>query len=271
MKFTLVTTTCNRESEFKRMIESLSGVNSQYLKKIIVIDQSDEHIFRKNEVVLNGLSIDVVHKAVDRTSLSNARNQALAFVDDTSGLLCFPDDDCWYSENFFEIMAKLFKDNNFDIVQTYYREPQLEGRIPPAALIDKRNARYLHPCSVGIFINLMSVPSPEIYFDEKLGVGASLPGGEESDLLFRLLRHGYSIKQIISPYVYHKVMRERLVKPSYKIHAARFYVMLKNKELVDIKKRLIFSFLKSITTVFWDHRNIIGKMYALKLWFLNKK
>lgn len=271
MKFTLLVTTLNRSGEFERMIDSLLVSNLTFLKKIVIMDQSSDDIFLKNTVTLSRFpsSLEVVHKSIARTSLSNARNQALKFIQSDDQIICFPDDDCWYPEDFFSQINDELGADIVDIIQTYYREPTIEGGVPPEILINRNNAKYLHPCSVGIFINIEKVQIDTISFDEFLGVGAELPGGEESDLLFRLLLSNYTIKQIAKPYVYHKVIRERLKNPSYKIHAARFYVMLKNRKLSDINTRLMLSFLKSMLVVFWDYKNLVGKLYAISQWIKN--
>lgn len=268
MKFSLIITTLNRDIEFKRMINSLLESNNiQFIKKVVILDQSEIDIFNTNIEITSRLNkfCELIHSNINKSSLSKARNEALKFLDDNDEILCFPDDDCWYKPNFFKEMSEKVSLSNADILQTYYREEDIEGRKPVEKIINKNNAKYLQPCSVGIFINLKKINFNEIHFDELLSVGALLPGGEESDLLFRLLLN-YEIEQIANPYVYHKVMRERLKKPSYKIHAARFYVMLKNKKISDIKKRLIFSIIKSILVLPVDYRNFFGKVYACRLW-----
>ncbi|MGC3819509.1 glycosyltransferase family 2 protein [Acinetobacter sp. G11] len=268
MKFSLIITTLNRGFEFNRMINSLLESNNiQFIKKVVILDQSETDIFNNNIKLTSRLneSCELIHSKINKSSLSKARNEALKFLDKNDEILCFPDDDCWYKPNFFKEMSEKVSLSNADIIQTYYREEEVEGRKPTNKIINKNNAKYLKPCSVGIFINLKKINFNEIYFDELLSVGALLPGGEESDLLFRLLLD-YEIEQITTPYVYHKVMRERLKKPSYKIHAARFYVMLKNRKISDIKKRLIFSIIKSILILPFDYRNFFGKVYACKLW-----
>lgn len=269
MKFSLIVTTLNRGFEFERMIKSLLVAgNVDYIEKIIILDQSENLIFQRNVEILNDLSLrcKVNHIRISQTSLSNARNLGLRVIGNDNNVLCFPDDDCWYPKNFFKDISDIFENNNSDIIQTYYREEKIDGRKPKELIIDKHNVKNLHPCSVGIFINLRKVSYKFINFDELLSVGAVLPGGEESDLLFSLIEKNYKIQQVNYPYVYHKVIRDRLKKPSYKIHAARFYVMLKNKNLKDIKNRLIFSLLKSILVLPFDHRNFVGKMHALRLW-----
>lgn len=270
MKFSLIVTTLNRGREFERMISSLLDEgNINYIDNIIVLDQSESLIFEKNTSILKVISskCKVFHEKIKQTSLSHARNMGLKINNNNNNnILCFPDDDCWYPKNFFKNINEIFENNNLDIVQTYYREEELDGKKPIELIVDRNNVKYLHPCSVGIFINLSNIDYKLIEFDEILSVGSVLPGGEESDLLFKLLRHNYKIKQISYPYVYHKVVRERLENPSHKIHAARFYVMLKNRNINGIRNRLIFSLLKSIVVLPFDHKNFIGKIYALRLW-----
>lgn len=272
MKFSLIVTTLNRGTEFERMINSLLDEgNLNYIDNIIILDQSENLIFERNTCILELISskCKVFHKKIKQTSLSHARNMGLEINNNNNNnnnILCFPDDDCWYPKNFFKDINEIFENNNFDVVQTYYREQELDGKKPIELIIDRNNVKYLHPCSVGIFINLKNIDYNFIKFDEILSVGSLLPGGEESDLLFSFLSHNYKIKQISYPYVYHKVVRERLKKPSHKIHAARFYVMLKNKNLNGIRNRLIFSLLKSIVVLPFDHKNFFGKLYALRLW-----
>src|SRR5690554_3667266 len=125
--FQLVVATRNRNKELSRLLLSLAkSGNASFIGKLIVIDQSDSDIFRHNETLISEFiegnsNINVVHILDKRRGLSKARNLGLQHVV-AHGYLCFPDDDCWYPENFFYDMANRVEQKKAALYITYYRE-----------------------------------------------------------------------------------------------------------------------------------------------------
>lgn len=130
----------------------------------------------------------------DRVSLSKARNLLfdLAHKDglfERSVMVAFPDDDAWYPEGTLEAMLDLFAgDASLDLaICKYSSSPSVLSALP----LELRAAR---PASTRAFVanassnTLFMRASRAVqtgYFDESLGVGAPINGGEDLDYALR--------------------------------------------------------------------------------------
>ncbi len=130
----------------------------------------------------------------ERVSLSKARNLLfdLAHKDrlfERSLMVAFPDDDAWYPEGTLEAMLALFaQDTSLDLaICKYSSSPSVLSALP----LELRAAR---PASTGKFVanassnTLFMRASRAVqtgYFDESLGVGAPINGGEDLDYALR--------------------------------------------------------------------------------------
>lgn len=125
----------------------------------------------------------------DRRSLSAARNTLLTGEDAKrrlafNGIVAFPDDDCWYPEDTLDTIHKAFvSDPSLDFwFCRYGMEPRsaasftaTEPRLQTVIFFASSNTIFLRgPLAAGIG-----------GFDEQLGVGATLSGGEDTDYAMR--------------------------------------------------------------------------------------
>ncbi|CAI8724650.1 glycosyltransferase family 2 protein [Methylocaldum szegediense] len=130
----------------------------------------------------------------DRVSLSKARNLLfdLAHKDrlfERSLMVAFPDDDAWYPEGTLETMLALFaQDASLDLaICKYSSSPSVLPSLP----LELRTPR---PASTRAFVanassNTLFMRASRVaqtgYFDESLGVGAPINGGEDLDYALR--------------------------------------------------------------------------------------
>jgi len=129
---------------------------------------------------------------LDRRGLSRARNAALSRVQ--SAWVAFPDDD---AEVAVDVLARLadtldrHPDTAFVGARVTYpdRRPMQPGMAGPARALVRPDDVLRTTVSPGLFVRrdwLSRVGG----FDERFGIGAEYPSGEESDLLFRILEAG---------------------------------------------------------------------------------
>jgi hypothetical protein len=135
----------------------------------------------------------------DRVSLSEARNVALAdWVQKRAvpDVVCFPDDDCLFEAGTLATVTAAFKQPPVDVVLGAY--------APAADRIDRRrfperaievDATFLvrSSSSITIFARTQSVLAAG-GFDERLGAGAMIPAGEDTELLLRLKHAGVQLR-----------------------------------------------------------------------------
>jgi hypothetical protein len=144
--------------------------------------------------------------------LSIARNIALSHVNlQGFDVVAFPDDDCWYSENLMLDVLTYFDENAFcNVLCTNVIDPSNNktygGR--PTEIIVPINSKnvFSYPISVGIFIRLSEGVIKHIFFDETLGAGTDIGSGEETDLVYRLIKNNEKCIYVGNIFVYHPVV-----------------------------------------------------------------
>jgi len=144
------------------------------------------------------------------------------------------DDDCepvpgWLSELEREAQAA---PPRAAIVGRVLAGPVEAGLAPPPATLEETEPReYRGRVDRDMVYPNFAIPRvafDEIgYFDERLGVGTSIPGGEDNDFGYRLLRAGWSILFRPGPAVIHRAWRthaaRRALKYAYGVGQGAFY------------------------------------------------
>lgn len=248
--FNLVVATRNRSIELERLLKSiLLPGNFSEISKIIIVDQSNIENFDKNSITINNLYsekniVEVMHIHDNNTGLSKARNLGLKYID-FNGYLCFPDDDCWYPENFFLQMREQFEKMRSAFLLTYYREEKIDRpEFKTDYDIKWHNLMSTAFNSVSIFINLSKVQQKSLVFDENIGAGTSLPYGEDILFSYKMFYLYGQVRKISQPFVYHPVVRGT---PMYIESAfASSYVMLHPDLGLRFKLLFIASFARTV-------------------------
>ncbi|MBQ3060579.1 MAG: glycosyltransferase family 2 protein, partial [Desulfovibrio sp.] len=130
----------------------------------------------------------IVHKALPRLGLSQARNALL--TEATGDILALADDDCLYPPDLLPAVAKFFKTHPRCAVlicdadcqkPTPQKRWQVLHKAPSYTLFFKRSA--------------VTEIGP---FDENMGIGADTPwqSGEETDFVLRIMERGYQVWRI---------------------------------------------------------------------------
>jgi glycosyltransferase involved in cell wall biosynthesis len=189
MRFSLIVATLGRTTELSALLESLDRQTHRDFE-IIVVDQNADNrllgILRPFESRLE------IHRVTSAPGLSGARNIGLQTI--TGDAVCFPDDDCWYSE---DVLAR--------VNQSFVAHPSWSGVIgdsvdtagrPTLPWRDREGKLTLPMCwrraiSYALFLRT-SIIGEIGGFDESLGLGAGTRwgSGEDNDLILRTLKSG---------------------------------------------------------------------------------
>ena len=199
----IVTTQGNRNTEFSRLLHSLENQESEDFE-LVVVDQSSDGIAIEMASASHIKSIGVF--VGRQVSLSKARNIGLEHA--TAEFVGFPDDDCWYPRTLISEVESKFRTDGVDCVTCNCFDPnenrylsKRQAKRDELVISDFNAVKYI--MSIGIFCKR----SEELFFDEEFGVGAKWGAGEESDLIFRLLKANQRIKYYRRILVYHPLAK----------------------------------------------------------------
>ena len=185
--FSILVTTRGGERmvPLRRLIESLVGQRN--VLELILIDQSlDGEV---SDLVTNYKDLVEIkyYKSVP-LSLSKARNLALKMSKGYYILL--GDDDCWYPTMIFKSLWDWLESNNFpDSVCGRTYDPENKAgygdwrKHLEEGLIIRPSMAFKYPVSITIAVKREIFP----YFDERLGLGAQFPSGEETDVVLEII------------------------------------------------------------------------------------
>ena len=167
------------------------------LRMLVINQQMNNH----EELVIDLPFITVINSK--SRGLSKSRNIGLSNVKKGFGIVA--DDDVNYVPGFEKIIREAIADFPNISIFTFqietpeggsYKEYKQKGFVHSWRSI-------LRVSSISTVIHVESVKSDNIYFDERFGLGAKFPTGEENIFLNDLLKKGYAIRSIPKPMVIH--------------------------------------------------------------------
>ena len=178
--------TLDRADELDACLAALAAARPGFAC-VVVADQGDRPALAARVAAAGARYLHL-----DRRGLSHARNAALATVD--APWCYFPDDDCLPAPDLLaRFGAALARDPAAWFVAARVVTPAGRAIMPgagaePRAITTPADvlATVMSP---GLFVSAAALARVGGY-DERFGVGAEWPSGEESDLLFRILAAG---------------------------------------------------------------------------------
>jgi len=212
MKFTMIVTYRDDKIEyFKRFLKSLK--NQVFKPRLICIYQGSDLFIKHKELIKSYVEDNFILLQTEKCSLSKARNQGLKYLYDNydnheDEFILFPDDDCWYEDNFLNNVSKLDWNNvgfyTLRVFDPY--QSKVFGKRPKDVEV---NLNYLNsfrlPISVGLVIKFNIFKKNIEYFNESLGVGTSIGSGEETEAVLKLLHNNCKGKYNGFIDVYHEI------------------------------------------------------------------
>ncbi|WP_409252043.1 glycosyltransferase family 2 protein [Bacillus sp. SCS-153A] len=211
----IVPTLGTKPEELKRLFQSLDNQSYQDFEVIIVSQDNHDYI----TLVLNDVKFKYNHVTIDRKGLSLARNIGIKHAN--GEIMTFSDDDCWYNQDSFKIVSSYFEQNSstdvacfqiYDPISNSYYKDYDEEEQKQISL-----RKILKKSSIEIFISRTRIPDHLIQFDEKFGLGAVYPSGEENIFLFDLFKNKNRISYLPQVVVNHQkpVMQTRLNQKTF--------------------------------------------------------
>jgi glycosyltransferase involved in cell wall biosynthesis len=195
MRISLVVATVGRTEELRRLISSLEAQTHRDFEVIVVDQNADERLLP----VLQDFAgrIDLRHvRLPGPPGASRARNLGIRYI--TGEVTGFPDDDCWYSEDFLRQVHSLFQQNpDWDAI---IGEAVDEAGRPVLPWPDRSGPATRPVCwrRAVCFACILRTPALQAIggFDETLGGGptASWASGEDNDLMLRAINLGLHVR-----------------------------------------------------------------------------
>jgi glycosyltransferase involved in cell wall biosynthesis len=203
MKFSLIIATIGRTSELIRLFESL--VRQSYSDfEIIVVDQNQDS--RIAPIVAEFADkAEIRHVRLETPGVSKARNVGVGLA--TGHVLCFPDDDCWYTNEFLETVARLFSYNpDWDAIIGEVVDESSRPLLPWRDSSRRMGKALCWRRALCVACILRPYVLAQVGgFDESRGGGANTvsPSGEDNDLMLRVIERGFHVRYENSLYIHH--------------------------------------------------------------------
>jgi glycosyltransferase involved in cell wall biosynthesis len=213
ISFSLITATLGRDRELIPLLESLRTQTFTGFELIIVDQNEDDRVKTVIKPYLSLFAINYIKSA--QKGLSHNRNLGLESA--AKKIIAFPDDDCEYENDTLKKCADFFKENGSNYFYACNTKEKngnrsffngLSGDHP----ITKINCTFT-VCSPTLFVPGAAFST--FRFDEQLGVGAVYGSGEETDLVYHLLRNGYKGRYFGGRYIFHPYKEENAGRVSY--------------------------------------------------------
>ncbi|HHQ2480331.1 TPA: glycosyltransferase family 2 protein [Bacillus cereus] len=181
----IVPTMGTRITELDRLLRSILVQNID--TEVIIVVQSNHDNVKEMLEKYKASCFKVYY--VNFKGLSKSRNFAMQYV--TGSWVMFSDDDCWYPNDSLRYAINYIQDKPIVVSSIYdpvfkqsYKSYPLNKKIYTMKEIFKIS-------SIEIIINMEKIPKKHLHFDERFGLGAEYPTGEETTLIFDLWKKGF--------------------------------------------------------------------------------
>lgn len=202
MNLSLVMATVGRREEVGRMIRSLASQDTRAFE-LIVIDQNADDRLEPEVSSGRAAGLDIRHERLLPPDQGAARNRGIALA--RYEAIGFPDDDCWYEPAVVSGVLETLEAARCDGVVVRWHEEDPRGEPPHRLSEDQwRGFREVNASMITQFFrrDLLVTLSG---FDPRLGLSRWYGGSEETDLIFRVLRHGFDLQYRPNIVVHHPI------------------------------------------------------------------
>ncbi|KQZ15501.1 hypothetical protein ASD44_16635 [Mesorhizobium sp. Root554] len=186
----MVVATLGRSDELSPLLQSLCGQSRRDFEVIVVDQNPDDRLVPV--LASKGAELNIVHLRTDRHGVCRARNLGAAHA--RGEWLLFPDDDCWYPDDFLGRLDAVRASHPADFYSGRAAAPDgrdIMGAFESSAMpITRAN---VWTTLIEWMLTVRKAAFTEAGgFDENIGPGAKTPWGayEVQDLALNLLAHG---------------------------------------------------------------------------------
>lgn len=261
-----------RQLSLLRLIESIKNSDINYTHHIL-IQRSKGKTTHYEEFIskLNRNSSTIIHEIDSIISLSKARNILLhklneEIITQENTIVAFPDDDAWYKKDILQEITSIFEKQTINVFICRYGEKIL-NKLEPKPL--QENSYFgiikIIDCisSITVFTRYKIIKEAG-YFDENLGVGAKISGGEDLDYFLRVLGLINYKKSLISDrkHIWH---RDRIKSGNFNYYQGSLIAIRKNyKPSFAFTALLIRKYLIGVLHVLKGNVNIFELIMMFK-------
>ncbi|PUZ28121.1 glycosyltransferase family 2 protein [Chitinophaga parva] len=197
----IVATVGNKTDELRRLFESLERQRfTDY--EVIVVSQDNHDVVGGIVSEFRGTALQV---RLNRRGLAYARNEGIRYLSQRSGIVSFPDDDCWFPEDGLSIIAESFNQNPSEVLSFRIYDPLTNNfykGYPERPDGNLSWTQIFKKCSIELFFRL-DVVKKGIRFDERFGLGGNYPSGEENIFLADVKHAGMTISYLPVTVIHH--------------------------------------------------------------------
>lgn len=275
MKISLIICSRNRALVLERCLSSIAtaitAVQSLDVELVVVNNGSVDDTSVRVKKFADGQCFPVRLVFEGRKGLSRARNRGLREA--RGDLLVFTDDDCCLSADYFCDLIKQFESagepvllggrvelgdpNDLPLSIKTVEEEQVWKKSDGSARTQNMGDS-LVGCNMVMPRELVRRLGP---FDERLGAGSSIPGGEDTDYIFRAYEKGFTIRYVPDMTVLHFHGRKGVSEGMYLFRCyAQGWGALYTKHL--------FSSPSLCRPFYWDLKNAIREILTGKNSFM---
>jgi glycosyltransferase involved in cell wall biosynthesis len=209
-KFSLVMATLGRSEEIVLFLDSLLSQTYSNFELIIVDQNNDNRVANIYGKYKNKIAI--THIKSKQKGLSLNRNIGLSCI--SGDIIAFPDDDCIYDSGTLEKVNNFFNENpDYSFYTCNTKDKAFNASILNTAKTDSDISPF-NVMNVGISFTIFAKTTAfcAFRFDQQLGVGTPFGSGEESDLLFFLLKNKNKGRYHAGHFIYHPAKAETAEK-----------------------------------------------------------
>lgn len=194
-----VVATYQRTTVLQRLLESIkrNGITSI---EVIIVDQNLNNLI--DEIIKDYKDeMQIIHLKMNQANQSKARNYGASFA--KYPIICFPDDDCWYDDNALTLVMENFNKINADLLIIKWKQDpsyKLNSGFLNKKIIHSFRAVGYATITVFFKKNFFNKIKG---FDESIGLGKYIGGGEDTDILFKSVKYNGSVYYDSLIYVNH--------------------------------------------------------------------
>lgn len=187
----LVMATVGRVQEPERFVASLAAQTCRDFD-LIIVDQNPDQRLAPVIVAARSFGFEVIHLRQAEPNQCMARNAGLACA--RHAVVAFPDDDCWYEPHVVErVLVCMAAEDAPDEVIARWAEQDPIGK--PAHRLSNEMWRQFREVDASMITQFLR---RELLvnlggFDSALGLHSWFGGGEETDLMFRIMASGAKV------------------------------------------------------------------------------
>lgn len=231
-----------------KLIDSIDSNIENIEVLLVVVSQDCEINYFSNNTLLS-----IIFIQENRISLSKSRNIALKYLSNNSisaEYIMFPDDDSSFDKNFFLHFNNLLNTNKCYITPIYKecsKDLYFGKKTPNNKIITPSNHQLIgSPNQIILYEKLKN----QIFFNEKLGVGALYGSSEDLDLFIKIFNQGeeFVFTNVIYSYhpkkvaAYKNIEFKKIIKRFESYSSGFAFIIFKYRLFSFIPEYLIRSF-----------------------------